>query len=494
MKKTVSVILILCMAFCLTSCKNTEEEQPGEIAVKEANETLKVCCYAHNDLNPLVAVNNDNMQMSRLIFESLIECDSTQKPKPLLAENYSVSNDGLLWTVKLKKNVKWHDGTDFKASDVVYSYNYVIENVEKTVYAVNVRNIESVTAASDYEVAFKLKTPQASFVNLLEIPVVKQQNSAEFNPVGTGPYVYRETSNKIVYLEANKKWHGGEVKIKNVQGKILPDKETVTYAYVSKEIDVVSVSSGADMGKYSSNSDNTIVDYPSNTFNFIYINTAAEPLSNRIFRKAIAHAIDKEAINSTVLLSHGSVANSCINSNWWVYNPSVTVYEFSREKALENLKVAKENISVTPVGLMVNKENADKCKTAEMIKKNLQSCGITVNVEYVDWATFTQRVAQGNYHMYLGSIKYAADINPQYLINNPSPELQGLFASLQMQTTEDGMLGKYFEIQEKIAVELQVIPLTFDVCAVMYNKRLEGNLTPDRINIFSGIEGMELKQ
>ncbi len=493
MKKLISLILVLGIGLCLTSCKK-EEPAPGELAVKQANETLKVCCYAHQDLNPLTTVNNDNMQMQRLIFESLIECDSTQKPKPQLAESYSVSFDGVTWKVKLKNNIKWHDGTDFKASDVVYTYNYVMQNIQQTAYSVNVSNIETVYAVSDYEVAFKLKSPQATFVNLLEIPIVKQQNSNIFNPVGTGPYVYKKTSNKIVYLEANENWHGGKVKIKNVHGKILPDKETVTYAYVSKEIDVVSVSSSTDLGKYSSNSDNTIVDYPSNTFNFISINTAKEPLSNRMFRKAIAHAIDKEAINSTILLSHGSVANSCMNSNWWLYNPSVTVYDYSKEKSLEALEVAKKAVSITTVGLMVNKENEDKCKTAEMIKGNLQSFGIKVNVEYVDWATFIQRVDAGDYHMYLGSVKYGADINPQYVVKNPSPELQSLFSSLQTQTTEDGVKGKYFEIQEKMAIELQIIPLTFDVSAVMYNKRMEGTLTPDRINILSGINGMDLRQ
>ncbi len=494
MRKIISAILVLCIGLCMTACKKNEGNVSGEESVKIANETLKVCCYSHKDLNPLTAVNNENMQMERLIFESLTECDNTQKSKPLLAESYSVSDDGMVWTVKLKNNVKWHDGTILTSKDVVYTYNYVMDNAAETAYSVNVSNIEYVTAISDYEVNFKLKSPQANFVNLLEIPVVKKQDSSKFNPVGTGPYVYKKTDNKIVYLEANQNWHGGEVKIKNVQARILPDKETVTYAYVSKEIDVVSVGSGTDMGKYSSNADNTIVDYPSNTFNFISINTAAEPLSNRMFRKAIAHAIDKETINSTVLLSHGSVANSCINTNWWVYNPSVTIYEYSKDKASEAFDVAKKNVVITPVTLMVNKENEDKCKTAEMIKENLHSCGIIMNIEYVDWDTFIQRVDSGNYQMYLGSLKYAADINPQYVIKNPSPELQSLFMSLQTQTTEDGIMGKYFEIQEKIAVELQIIPLTFDVSAVMYNKRMEGKLTPDRINIFNGIKNMSLKQ
>ena len=492
MKRLLALILVFSMIFCISACK-PEEEDNTDIVIKKENETLKIHCYSFTDLNPLLAVKDANMQMLRLMFESLIQCDNTQKPQPQLAESYSVSGDALVWTLKLKKGIKWHDGTEFTAKDVVYSYNYVIDNVDSTAYAVNVSNIESVNATSDYEVNFRLKVPQANFVNLLEIPIVKAESGGPFEPVGTGPYVYKETANKIVYLEANPHWHGGDVSTKNIHVKILPDEETVTYAYVSKEIDVVSVNSGIDMGEYSSNSDNKIVDYPSNNFNYISVNTSAEPLSNRMFRKAIAHAIDKEAINSEVLLSHGSVANSCMNSGWWVYNPGITIYEYSKEKAIEVLDNVKKNMKLVPVRLMVNEDNEEKCKVAEMIKSNLEDCGITLNIEYVDWATFSERAYTGNYQMFLGSIKYSADINPAYLVQNPSAELQSLFSEMDVQTTEDGIKGKYFEIQAKMATELGIIPLYFDASTVMYNKRIEGVLTPCRINIFNGIQGLDLE-
>ena len=491
MKKIMTLFLAVCMLFCITACKTSEEKETDK-GIKEENETLKVYCYSQNNLNPLIAANEGNMQMLRLIFESLVQCDETQKAKLQLASSCSVSSDGIVWGVELKKGIKWHDGSDFTARDVIYSYEYVMQNPETSSYAINVANIQRINFISDYEIAFVLKTPQANFINLLEVPIVKDGQAKKSSLIGTGPYRYKETVNKIIHLTANADWHGGKLGVKNIQVKILPDKETVTYAYVSKEIDMVSVNSGQDMGKYSSNADNLIIDYPSNVFTFISVNTATEPLSNRMFRKAIAHSIDKETINSEVLLSHGSVANSCMNTNWWVYNPGVTNYVFDKEKAVKALEVVKENMKIAPVNLMVNDDNPDKRTVAEMIKENLKANGIVVNVEYVDWATFTERVATGNYQMYLGSIKYGADINPQYVVTNPSPELQTLFADLQKQTTDDGILGKYFEIQEKIALELEIIPLYFDASAVMYNKRITGDFTPCRINMFDGISAIKL--
>lgn len=488
MKKIMALLLVVCMGLCIFGCDN-DQTQTDDPVVKKANETLKIHCYTHESLNPLENDNETNMQMLRLVFESLIQCDNTQKPQPQLASDYSASKDGLVWTVKLKKGVKWHDGTEFTSKDVLHTYNYVMENANTSVYAINVSNIEYVNATDGYQVNFKLKSPQSNFVNLLEIPIVKSGN---FTPVGTGPYIYKETQNKIIYLTANDNWHNGKVNVKNVHVKILPDKETATYAYVSKEIDVVAVNSSEDMGNYTSNSDNVIVSYPSNSFTYLGINTNSEPLSNRMFRKAIAHAIDKESVNSEVLLSHGSVANSCINNRWWMYHSGITVYNYSKDKAVNILNDVKKSMKLAPIGLMVNMENADRVKTAEMIKKNLSDCGIDVNIEYVDWGTFSERVATGNYHMYLGTLKYSSEVNPQYVIKNPSIELQKLFVELQAQTTEEGIKSKYNAIQEKIAIEIQIIPLYFDVSTVLYNKRIEGPLKPCRINVFNGIESLEL--
>lgn len=476
------------MCFNFFGCKKEEKNPVTDSAVREENETLKIHCYNLVSMNPLDNVNEDNLQMFNLIYESLYLCNQAQKAQPILAESYGISSDALVWTINIKNGVKWHDGTELTANDVVYSYKYVINNGELSAFANNVENISSVSAVSDYSVSFTLKSPQANFLNLLEIPIIK--SSAE--GVGTGPYSYVKNENKVVYLTANQNWHKGTVAIQNIQVKILPDEDTATYAYVSKEIDMISANSGNDMGKYTSNSDNVIVDYTSNNFNFIGINTNSEPLSNRLFRKAIAHAIDKESINSRVLLSHGSVANSCMNSQWWVYNPVVTVYEYSRDKAVNVLNEVKKNMKLSDVTLLVNEENPDKAKVAEIIQQNLLECGITMHIEYADWATFGDRIATGNYQMYLGTVKYSSEINPQYVIKNPGPDLQKLFIELQSQTTEEGIKKKYYEIQEKIAIDIHIIPLYFDVGAVLYNKRIQGQSNPFRTNIFNGIENLKL--
>ena len=492
MKKIAAFGLALLMLFSATACKNdktTEEEK-----LNNTNNTLKIHCYAYDTLNPLLNSVDTNMQMLNLIFEGLFICDNSQKAQPVLAENYSVSADGLTWTVNIKNNVKWHDGTVFSAYDVERTFNDILKYKDKSPYFALLSQLELVNAQSNKTVNFKLISPQANFVNLLEVPIVKYHDGEAFSPIGTGPFVYDRAADKTIYLSANKNWHKQKPTTEKVEVKILPDKETSAYAYVSKEIDIVSVNSNEDWDRYSSNADNTIVDIPSNVFNFISINTNIEPLANSSFRQAISYAIDKETICSEVLLSHGSVANSCVNSSWWFYKPDVTAYSYNTEKARETIDKLREKMKIVPINLMVNEDNKYKCRVAEMIKSNLADCGITVYIEYTDWYTFTERVATGNYHMYLGSVKYSADVNPQHVIRNPDATLQTLFNQLQIQTTEKGIKDKYYTIQEKIAKDLQIIPLYFDISSIMYNKRIEGEYQPYRSNIFNSIENIKLNK
>ncbi len=499
MKKCEKMLKILCLfltvllVFCASGCKGggDGDSPDAKKAAEEANRTLKIHCYNYETLNPLLQTSEVNMQMLRLVFESLIVCDNTQKAQCVLAEKYSVSPDGLVWTIKVKKGVKWHDQTPFTAYDVEKTYNAVLGYAEASMYYALLQNVEGVKAVSDTEVKFNLKKPQANFINLLDVPIIKG-HSENFKPIGTGPYKYDGVSEKIITLLANENWQGEGVGVDKIEVRILPDKETAVYAYVAKEIDVVSVTSNADWNEYSSNADNVIVDYPSSSFNYITINTNTEPLSNRLLRVAIAQAINKEKICSEVLLSHGTVANSCMNSEWWVYNKGITNYSYSPKKAEDTIKALKNNTKIGTINLMVNSESADKCKTAEMIKENLNEVGLSVQIDYVSKSAFYERVGTGNYHMYIGTVKYAGDINPAYVVTNPDEKLSALLADLQKQTTEEGVKAKYFEVQEKIATDVNIIPLYFDNGSVMYNKRIKGEFNPFRTHIYNGIENIKL--
>ena len=123
--KPVALLVILCVSVCLfgcngcTGCRNSENTTIVNPDVKTENETLKIHCYNLVNMNPLDNLNEENLQMFNLIFESLFVCDKTQKAQPLLAEGYSVSADGLNWNVTLKSGIKWHDGTELTANDVV---------------------------------------------------------------------------------------------------------------------------------------------------------------------------------------------------------------------------------------------------------------------------------------------------------------------------------------------------------------------------------------
>ena len=117
-KRIFALFLTVFIIFFTFGCKNNEDKNTDKNLIEETNKTLKIHCYAHDTLNPLLNNNEANMQFLRLMFESLIVCDETQKAQMVLAENYSVSSDGLTWTVNIKDGVKWHDGAVLTAYEV----------------------------------------------------------------------------------------------------------------------------------------------------------------------------------------------------------------------------------------------------------------------------------------------------------------------------------------------------------------------------------------
>ena len=485
MKRFAAVVLALVLA--LSGCaKQPEEKTPEELTAEKIAAVLKLHCYTMDSMNPLVTKNNENLQVLRLLFESLYLCDETQKAQPVLAQGCSVSPDGLLWTVTLKDGVTWHDGTAFTAANVAWTYNFVLRSREESAFYQQLQNVERVEAAGN-TVQFTLKEPQALFANVLDVPIIK--NREEFQPVGTGAYCYRNTQNRTIYLDLYQGWHGAALpSIAQIEVKQLPDKETSVYAYEAKEIDAV-LTNGLDWGSYSSNSENAVAEYPTGDFNYLSINPQNPELADVNVRRAIAHSIDKNRIRDEVLLSRGSVADTCINSAWWVYNEHVTTYDYDPEKARAYLaEAAAEQLRLE---LLVNRDNRMKVSTAQLLQDQLAAVGIELAIVELEWEQLLSRVQAGNYQMYLASICYGPDINPVHALSSPSAEVLRIEEELQQQG-DDGVIGKYYELQEAIAREMQIIPLYFDVGALLYNRRISGTVSPVRTNVFRSIAAWTL--
>lgn len=494
-KRTALLLLCIVVSILFTGCgKDQVPASTRETA--EQYGMLKIYSYKPDTLNPLYTKNNANLQMLRLIFEPLVICDEEQRPMPVLADSYSVADDGLAWTVNLKQNVKWHDGSPFTSADVEETYQEVLNNPEDTLFYDNLRNVDKILSLSDYTIVFNLKTPQTNFINLLNIPIIQKASEhaiSNFSPVGTGPYQYAYKKNKSIYLKASQTWRGSTPPmIANIEVKLLPDKNTSVFAFEANEVDLV-IPNMVDWSSYSNNVDNEITEYPSGNFNFIYLNRENPHLAKKEVREAIVYAINKNRINTEVLLSHGAVTDTIMNPNWWMYNGNAaSIYEYNVKEAIERVLKADSDKKGIVLKLLVNDDNDIKFNVAGIIQDCLTEAGIETQVEFAPWEDFLAKIEQGSYDMYLGEMNYSPEVNPAYLLNGME-EYSALLDDLQKQTTEEGRKQAYYRIQEKVAWDIPLVPLYFDVESILYSSRISGQIRPLRDNVFYSIDKWKIQ-
>lgn len=485
-KKTYLIIAVMTVIFFLTGCFGMGEEEKEN----QFYGMLKISSYKPDTLNPILTENNANLRMLKLIFEPLIICDEEQRPVPVLADSYSISDDGLTWTVNLNQNVVWHDGAPFTAEDVEFTYNIIMDSDGNNRYSDNLKNVTKITHLSDYTIVFNLEKPQTNFINLLNIPIIK--NAENFKPVGTGPYMYGYKKNKSIILKANENWHGEPLPtIANIEVKILPDKDLMVYAFTSSEVDVA-VPKMTEWTGYAGYSDYETAGFPSGNFNFIYLNTENKYLKIKEIRQAIVLAINKRRIKDEVLLGHGNITDTIINPAWWMYNASAAEkYAFDAKSAVAKVQNNIPAGSRIKLKLLVNSKNDIKLNVSGIIRECLSEAGIDVDIVFADWDNYLQTINDGNYDMYLGEICYSPEINPEYVLGENS-RYKKLLDNLQKQTTEEGKKMVYYELQEKVARDIPLVPLYFDVETVLYNNRISGDLRPLRDNVFYNINNWVL--
>jgi ABC-type transport system substrate-binding protein len=463
-------------------CKASD---PAGKIQSESGNVLQLFSYAPDSLNPITTKNNVNREMLNLIYEPLIWCDNSLNPIPILATDWSCANEGMTWYITIRENVLMHDGNPLTTADVIYSLNSARSS---DIYSKNLTDVQAVSASGNV-IIIDLKSPQPSFINLLEIPIVRNSS----NPIGTGCYTYAgQITNKIISLTAFPDWwNSDKPHIKNIEVKLLPDANTSFFAYDAGEIDVV-FADVTDLGKYTSGRNSTIATVSTNNYNFLMLNNTR--LNNIDFRKAISYAINKEKIASDIFGSRVTPTNTFLNPNWTIYSGELDGYDYNPKASRDILEAYKGSRSLE---IIVNSENESRVNTATFISENLKEVGIDARIRKLSWDSFAAAVNSQQYDAFLGEISLINNANCTYLFgktnqnyaNYSSTDMETAISSWYSQSTYAGMQGGYHYMQEQYLKDLPFISLYFELRAVLYSDKIicTKGFTPIPNNTYYGI-------
>lgn len=531
MKKRILLFLLLfCLIFSGCSIGNKSADNSDKSPKVSAAEggVLNLSSYSPDTLNPLSTGYSSVRDFLYLVYEGLFIVNEDLTAKGVLAEGYTVSENNSVYTINLKKGIKFHNGSDFGAKDVTETFSYIRNN--PSVYSDNLSNVRSYRQKDEYTVEITLIFPQANFVNNLDFPILPSGLSSadfavpndSFKPVGTGRYQYDRTNPyESIILLKNQSWHGEtSVYIPEVCIRFVEDNEGMLYAFDSGETDLITTQR-ARWGEFSYTSDYKTCEVTTTRYTFLGLNTKNSVLSDKQFRKSICDAIDKKLLIDSLQFSHAEEAFSPISSKAY----------FCENKPKEEVKKEKNGEKGEKVSLylLFNEESAQKQKIAEFIRKALAENNIKVVFSKVNYDSYTDRIYRGDYQMYIGEVDMSRDCDIRFMFNTaPEPvsdtpaeeggqeeaaeappdengeavhtgtalsvytdlELDNLISNMNTAATEEDLKLAYKNFKLYFEDNLPQIPLYHINEAMLINPRIKGKINKNLTNFYADIGGI----
>lgn len=507
------VVLITLAGFIIAHKEDLFKENKNTEIIKE--EEISLLIIEPDFMNPLVSHNKYVQEISDLVFDGLTKLDETLKPRLVLAKTFIPNNTLTEWTVTLREDVVFHDGSKFTADDVIFTVNKIKELNEKSYFAYNVENIESITKISDYELIITLNKADNFLMNKMTFPILAKgyysnkmlEKTDKY--IGTGVYKQEAITLDLMTLKAFSDYYDKVTgNIKNINVKIISKARPGFELLKLNEIDVAdtNIEVGAyGRSAYSSNK------YVTSIFEGIIFNSENEILKDSIVRQAILLGINRDLIIENYLNGYGISVDLPVNPNSYLYNKELVKYSYNPEKAqdllvnsgwkLGTLGVRSKDSSKLEFNFLINEDNEDTKDKAEFIKSNLEKIGVKINIISQSSTKYNTSIAMGDYDIVLTD--WAISEYPEFLYNFESNSPDNIFGFSNedydyyvfMAKTEylEGKSREYFaKMQEILAKHLPIAGLYFEMSTVYYNQSLEGELKPTINNIYSGIENMML--
>ena len=262
-----------------------------------------------NYLDPADWWGSSDIQMIDQIFDSLVQFGFDFKPYPRLAESWTVSADGTVWTFKIRSGVKFHDGHELTSADVKYSYERILDPDTKAVRKASLTNnakIESISTPDDNTVVFTLKSPNVDGLGVLGREYIVHKEGVDkwgradfkLHPIGTGPFVFSEwvPKEKLV-LVANDDYWQGRPYIDSLVVRFIPEVGTQLAELESGRIDLIGQFASYDEAeRLRSDPSMQVFQSKGTRIMTFYFNLDREPFDDVRVRQAVAHAIDKEEV------------------------------------------------------------------------------------------------------------------------------------------------------------------------------------------------------
>lgn len=450
---------------------------PGEPPTLDANMTF----------------NGFSFLVTNQILETLVYKDEAGF-QPRLATAWEAV-DERTWRLKLREGVTFHDGTPFDAHAVKFTIERILDPANRAqgrfvvsmieeVRVIDAHTVELVTSSPFAPLLAHLTHPMTAIVS----PAAVERLGEDFgrHPVGTGPFVFESwQAGDQVILRRNEHYWGGAPAIETVIIRTIPEPATQVVELRSGAVDFIFNVSPDHMNDLSSRPGIAVRKELGWGSTLLGFNVTQGPLADVRVRRAIAHAIDREAIVQYVYAGVGEVLNSLVPKGFWAHTEEgLPVYDYDPDKARQLLQEAGwgNGFRVT----LDTFESTNYLPVALAVQDMLGQVGIDVHIEITDITTWLEKVssAQTDFTLYLPTRSPDPDIVLTQFYHSSSfspglnlPRYSALDAEIEAARSElddERRMAMYHQIQRRLMEDLPSIPIAMVDYVSAYDPALKG--------------------
>jgi peptide/nickel transport system substrate-binding protein len=425
------------------------------------------------------------------IWDTLVRVDFDLNPRPLLAESWTTSEDGLSWTFKLRQGIKHHHGSPLVAADVVHTFQRILEPATGSVVRTVLGFIDAVEATDTQTVTFRLKAPNADLPLLVGIPqaaILPHDRSEEqliSEPVGTGPFRFKEfrRGERIVMARNPDYWQSGLPYLDELHYLLMPEPNARMAALVAGQVDMIG-EVAPEMVAPLRQPGIAVEIVPSGNVNLIAMRMDQAPFDDNRVRQAFKLVADRKAIEQATLQGTGTLGNDHPfpqNHPFYDASQQVKTQDIARAKALLAEAGFAEGLQAT---LHVNTDRPEYTPFAVAYQAQAKLAGINLTIQRHPDAAYWQDIYL-KVPLFLSSWNFRP--SPDELVsimfhsqakwneaNVKSPELDAMIVQARGETNPDRRRTLYHQIQRWISDNVGVVMPMFRSTISAYRDNVKG--------------------
>ncbi|WP_416729887.1 glutathione ABC transporter substrate-binding protein [Fictibacillus sp. JL2B1089] len=483
-----TVLFVLSLA--LVGCSSNSSS--GGSAGKAEQELTYATTSKVVGLSPILTNDSVSSTVIEQIYETLFVRDNKGEIVPHLAESYE-NPDENTWVIKLKKDIKFHDGTPFNAESVKYTFDKLKDPKTAAPRASLLAPVSSIEVQDEHTVVLKTEKPYGPMLAALThsnaaivSPTADQKQDLMKDPVGTGPFTFSEKVNgDDIVLVKNKDYWQKPAKLEKLTFTVVPEVSTAISMLQTGKVQLIDGLAPELMPRLEKIKNVDIQKKEGTPVYYLAFNMEKAPMNDLKFRQAVSQAINREGYLKK-LNGLGVYSNSFIGPEVFGHNESSD--KGPKFDQAEAKKLVKDNGFDKKEIKILAANTSQYMNMAEVIQSQLKEAGINATIETIEWGTYLDVSKKGDFDITIAGWSnvtgdgsellfprlHSANIDATNLSRYKDAELDKLIDQSRSVVDQEQRKEILTKADEYVMTQLPVLPIYHGIASAAYDKSVKG--------------------